>query len=129
MSDLERGMILQNILTARPQIEYAWFCALLAEERSELRQDGAGNNFGPLCRGVDSVLLNGAGNFDEVLVDHGNEGYAVFGSEVAEDLVEGVDVVRTIIGGQGDAREKNLDVSGFESGDNGVEILASLIWR
>jgi len=52
---------------------------------------------------VDAVLLDGAGDVDEVLVDHGHEGRMMLGGEVAEGLIEGVDVVGTVVGREGDA--------------------------
>jgi len=78
---------------------------------------------------VDAVLLDGAGNVDEIFVDHRNERDVMFCSEVLKDLVERLDVVRAIVGRQGNAGEQGLDVSGFESGEYGVQVFASLIGR
>ena len=78
---------------------------------------------------MDAVLLNGAGHVDEVLVDHRNERDVMLRSEILKDLVERLDVVRAIVGRQGNAGEQGLDMSGFESGEYGVQVFASLIGR
>lgn len=80
-------------------------------------------------RGMDAVLLDGAGDIDEVFVDHGDETHVVLRGEVAEDLVERGDVVGAIVGGQRDACEEDLDVCGLQGGEDGVEVLARLIRR
>ena len=91
-------------------------CGLFVEKGSELGQQSAGDDFGALGGGVYPVLLDGAGDVYEVLVDHGDEGDVVFRSEVAEDIVEGRDVVGTVIKGQRDACQQDFDVGGFKSG-------------
>jgi len=73
---------------------------------------------------VDAVGLNGAGDADQILVDHGNKGDVVLLGEVAEDLVEGVDVVGAVVGGQGDAGEQYLDMRGFEGVEHLVQVAA-----
>ena len=78
---------------------------------------------------MDAVLLDGAGDVDQVFVDHRHKGDVVVGSESAEDLVEGLHVVGAVVGGQGDAGEQDLDVRGFESGKHLVEVAAGLIER
>ena len=100
---------------------------LFVEQRGELWQDCAGDDFGTLDGGVDSVLLDGARDVDEIFVDHGDEGDVMFSGKVAEDLVEGLDVVRAVIRRKGDASEEHLDVCGFEGGEDCVEILLRLI--
>ena len=76
---------------------------------------------------MDAVLLNRAGNVDQVFVDHGHKCDVMLRGEVAEDLVEGVNVVLAVVGGKGDAGEQDFDVCGFEGGENLIEIAASLI--
>ena len=78
---------------------------------------------------MDAVGLDGIGDVDEVFVKHGHEGGVVFGREDAEDLLEGVDIVRAIVGREGDAGEQNFDVRVFERGEHLVEVAASLIGR
>ncbi len=78
---------------------------------------------------MDAVGLDGAGDVDEVFVEHGHEGGVVLGGEIAEDLLEGVDVIAAVVGRQGDAGQQDLDVSGFERGEDGVEIAARPIRR
>ena len=47
----------------------------------------------------------------------------MLGGEIAEGLVEGVDVVGAVVGRKGDAGEHNLDMSGFKGGQHGIEIV------
>ena len=104
-------------------------CELFVKERSELWQDGAGDDLGALGGGMDAILLDGARKVDQIFVDHRNEGYMVLCGEIAEVFVERLDVVRAVIGRKGDAGEKHLDVRGSEGGENGVEVLAGLVGR
>lgn len=53
----------------------------------------------------------------------------MFGREVAEELVELVDVFGAVVGGQGDAGEQDFDVGGFKGGEDLVEVAAGLIER
>jgi len=59
---------------------------------------------------VNAVLLDGAGDMDKVFVEHGNKRRVVLRGEIAKGLVEGVDVIRTVVGRKGDAGEQDLDV-------------------
>lgn len=77
---------------------------------------------------MDSVFLDGAGDVHQVLVDHGNEGGRMLcGVDLAEDFVEGVDVIGAVVGRQGNARKQNLDVGVLERGEDGVEVFASVV--
>jgi len=76
---------------------------------------------------MDAVLLDGAGDVDEVLVEHGYEGGVVLGGEIAKGLVEGLDVVGAVVGRQGDAGEQDLDVCGFKGGEHGIKIVAGQV--
>ena len=78
---------------------------------------------------MDAVLLDDSGNVDEVLVDHGDKGWVVLGGEVAEDLFKGLDVVRAVVGREGDSGEQDLDVRVFERGEYLVEVAAGLVGR
>lgn len=118
------------MVTAQGPFEIAGFWAVLfAKKRGELGQHCAGDDLGAFGGGVNAVLLDGAGDVDEVFVDHGDEADVVFCGEAAEDLVERGDVVGSVVWGQGDASEKNLDVRGLEGGEDGVEVVARLIRR
>ena len=76
---------------------------------------------------MDSVRLDRIGDINEVLVNHGNQGYAVFGGKIAEDLIEGVDVVGAVVWRQGDACEQYLDMRNFECVQNRIKVAACLI--
>lgn len=76
---------------------------------------------------MNAVLLDGGGDVDEIFVDHGDEGDTVLRGEIAEHFVECRYVVGAVVGGKRDASEKDLDVSGFERGEDRVEVFAGLI--
>ncbi len=63
-----------------------------------------------------SVLLNCAGEVNKVSVEHGNEGRMMLSSQIAKGLVEGLDVVRSVVGWKSDAGEEDLDVRIFKGG-------------
>jgi len=75
---------------------------------------------------MDAVALDCAGNVDQVFVNHGHEGRVVLGGEVAEDLLELLDVLRAVVGGEGDGGEQDFDVRVFERGQDLVEVAAGL---
>ena len=64
---------------------------------------------------MDAILLDGIGNIDQAFVNHRDKGDVVLGGEIAEDLLEGVDVVGPIVGRKGNACEQNLDVGRFKA--------------
>jgi len=99
---------------------------LLVQQRPERGRHCFGKDFGAFGGGVDAVLLNGVGDVDQVLVNHGHEGGVVFGCHIDEHLLEGVDVIGTIIRREGDAGQQDFDVRVFEGGQNGIEILPRL---
>ena len=72
-------------------------------------------------------MLDGAGDVDKVFVDHGDKGGVVFGGQVAEDLLEGVDVVGAVVGREGDAGEQNFDAGSIQGGQDLVEVAARLV--
>ena len=78
---------------------------------------------------MNAVRLDGVGDMDQVLVDHGHKGDVCLRGQVAEDLIEGLDVVGPVVGRQGDAGEQNFDVRGFERGQDLIEVAAGLIER
>jgi hypothetical protein len=51
-----------------------------------------------------------------VLVEIWEECWIVFFGEIAEEQVEGMDVVESVIGRKGNGDENNLDVRAFERG-------------
>jgi len=73
---------------------------LLAQQRHQHREKRPRQDLGAFGGGVDAVSLNGAGDFDQVLVEHGNKGRVVPGGEVAIDLFELQDVVLPVVGGR-----------------------------
>lgn len=88
--------------------------------RDDLRSLGCGMN---------AVGLDGVGDIDQILVDHGHDRAVMFGGQIKVDLVELVDVVGSVVGRQGDAGEKHLDVRVFESGDDRFEVAPRLVER
>ena len=75
---------------------------------------------------MDAVCLDRPGNVDQVLVDHGDEGYVVLGRQRPEDLAEGADVVGSVVGRQRDAGQQHLYVCSRERPENLVEIVLAL---
>jgi len=78
---------------------------------------------------VNAVGLNSAGDGDEILVDHRHKGDVVVRGERAEELLEGLDVVGSVVGRQRDAGEQDFNVRGFERGEDLIEIAAGLSER
>lgn len=76
---------------------------------------------------MDAVGLNGAGDIDQVFVDHGHDGGVMAGGEVEEDLIELMDVIGAVVGRQRDAGDEDLDMRAAERGDDGIKIAAGLI--
>ena len=76
---------------------------------------------------MDAVCLNCAGDMDQVFIEHGHEGCVVLGGNVAEDLLEGLDIVLAVVWGQSNAGEQDFDVRAFERGQNLVEVAAGLV--
>lgn len=78
---------------------------------------------------MNAILLDCVRNVYQVFVDHGNKGSVVLCGQVAEDCFEGVDVVRAVIGREGDAGKQNLDVCALESSQHLVKVAARLVER
>jgi len=78
---------------------------------------------------MNAIGLNRAGNADQVLVNHGNQGYVVLLGEVAEDLLELLDVVMAVVGRKGNASQQNFDMGVFQSRQHRIEVAASLAER
>ena len=118
------------ILAVRPHVEI-WRAegGLFAKQRSETGQDGASDDLGAFGGRVDAVLLDGAGDVDQVFVDHGDEGDVVLDGEITEAFVKSLDVVRSVVGRKSDAGEKHFNVRRFEGGEDSVEVLAGLVGR
>ena len=76
---------------------------------------------------MNAVGLDGAGNFDQILVEHGHEGDVVLGGELGKYLVEGLDVFGAVVGRERDSGQQNPDVRGFERRQHLVQIAASLL--
>ena len=97
------------------------------QEGFEGGEQGVGDDAGAFGGGVDAVGLDGAGNMHQVFVDHGDKGGVVFRCEIAEDLLEGLDVVIAVVGREGDAGEQDFDVRVFERGENLVKVAPGLV--
>ena len=100
----------------------------LMQQRLEGCEHGVGQKVGAFGGGVDAVLLDGAGNVDEVFVDHGNEGGVVPGGEVAKGLVEGLDVVGAVVGRESDSGKQDFDMRVRESRENSIKVVAGHVW-
>lgn len=78
---------------------------------------------------MNAVGLNSVGNFNEVFVNHGHKCSMVFGREVAKNLVERVNIIAAVVGGQRNSGEKHLDVGIIERSEDGVEVATGLVGR
>ena len=78
---------------------------------------------------MNSILLDGAGNVDEVFIDHRHKSHMVPRSERFEKLIEGLDVVGAVVRGQRNSSQQDLDVRGFEGTENLFEVAARLFER
>ena len=83
-----------------------------------------GDELGAFGGGVDAVLLDGAGDGVDAVVEHGHEGDVMFGGGFAVDGVEALDVLLAVVGREGDADEKDADFGVLEGGEDGVEVAA-----
>ena len=108
-------------------------CSLIpvpfTKQRLQLREERVGDDLRTFGGGMDAVLLDGAGDVDEILVDHGHKRNVMPGGEVTEDLLERVDVVGAVVGREGDAGQQDFDVRGFKGGQDLVKIAAGLVGR
>jgi hypothetical protein len=75
-----------------------------------------------------AIGLNRVGNVHEVFVDHWHKGTVMLGGEVAEDFIEGHDVISSVVGGKSDSREQYLDLSAIKRCENRVQIATCLVW-
>lgn len=78
---------------------------------------------------MNAVGLDGIGNLNEVFVNHGHKCSVVFGCEVTKNLVERLNVIAAVVGGQRNSGEKHLDVGVAERSEDGVEVAAGLVGR
>lgn len=100
---------------------------LFVQHGCERREQGVGDDLRALDGGMDAVALNRVRNVDQVFIDHGHKCGVVPGGKIAEDFLEGCDVVAAVVGGQGDAGKKNLDVRIFKCCEHLFEVASSLI--
>ena|SRR6266568_4150030 len=79
---------------------------------------------------MDAIRLDRVWNIDQIFVNHWDKGRVVFDGKIAEDLIEGLDVVASIIRRQRDAGKEHLDVGIFERREDRVEVAAGLVrWQ
>ena len=103
--------------------------SLLRQQRPKRWQQRFGQDLRAFCGGVNAVGLDGAGNVDEVFIDHGHKGYVVTESQSAIDLLERLDVVGAVVGRQRDAGEKNFNVGRLKRCEDLIEVVAGLVER
>jgi hypothetical protein len=75
---------------------------------------------------VNSIGLNGAGNVDQIFIDHWNEGGVMFRGKRLEKLVELSNVIGAVVWWQGDSREQYFNMRRLERGDDLIKIAARL---
>src|ERR1035437_9626739 len=102
---------------------------LFFEQRLQRRQQALRNDLRAFGRRVNSILLDRAGNVNEILVDHGHKCNMVPGGKSTEDLIERLDVLGPVIGRQRYAGQQNLDVRGFERSQHLIELAPCLLER
>ena len=96
------------------------------EQGQEQGEEVVGEDLGAFGRGVDPVFLNGTGNRVDVGVKHGQQGHMVFRCDEVVGLVEGLDVVGTVVRGQRYTGEDDF-AAGVEKGaDDGIEVAARI---
>jgi len=100
---------------------------LLTQQQQERRQQRSRYDLGAFGGGVDAVGLDCAGDVDQIFVDHGHEGWVVFGCEVTENLVKLLNVIMAVVGRKGDAGKQDLGVRVFKRGQHLVEVAAGLV--
>ncbi len=78
---------------------------------------------------MNAVSLNGSGDAHEVFVNHRNDRHMMRGGEIEEELIELMNIVRTVVRGQGDPGEQNFDVRVAESSEDRIQIAARDVER
>lgn len=95
----------------------------LAKKRFKSGKKRVRKNLRAFGGGMNAVGLDGARNVNQVLVDHGHKGDMRARGRLAKDVIERVNVIRTVIGRQRDAGQKHADVRMKQGGQHLVEIL------
>ena len=79
--------------------------------------------------GVSFIALHHAGHAVDVLQQEGKHGDVVFVRDLRVIVVELLDIIRTVVGGQGDAGESDLGARLLQGGDDLVEVVAGIADR
>jgi hypothetical protein len=95
-----------------------------AKQGDQKREEIVGDELRAFGGGVDSVVLNGAGDGVDVSVELGQERNVEFGGEEAIGFVELLDVVGAVVGREGNAGEDDFAAGLEQGGDDGVEVAA-----
>ena len=100
---------------------------LLAQQWFQHRQQGLRNDLGAFGGGMNSILLNRARHTYKVFVDHGNQGGVVPRCQIGVHLIELVNIVGPVIGGQGDAGQQYTDVRSLKRRQHLIEVAPGLV--
>ena len=98
--------------------------ALSAEQGKEQGEEVLGEKLGAFRRGMDAVVLNGAGDRVDAGVQLRQQGHVILCRDQPVGFIKLADVVGAVVGGQGNAGEENPAVSAEQGADDGVEITA-----
>jgi len=75
---------------------------------------------------MDAIALDRSRDIDQIFIKHGHESNVVLRREIAKNLIECADVVRSIVRRQRDAGKQDLHMSFLKRGEHLVEIRARL---
>ena len=90
-------------------------------------EDVFGDDLVAFGGGVGAVGLHHSIYAVDVLEEEGQERDVVLPGEQGVGLLELLDVVGTVVGGEADAGEGEPDAAGFEAGEDGVEVGARVV--
>ncbi len=75
---------------------------------------------------MDAISLDGAGNRNQILIEHGHKRRVITSSDLGKDGLEGADVIGSVIGRQRDAGHQHRNVRMHQRAHDLVEIGAGL---
>lgn len=99
---------------------------LFPEQREDQGEDIVGYDLVAFGGGVGVVALHHAVYAEDSFEKEGQKGDVVFLGDEGVGLIELLDVVGTVVGWKGDARQSDLGAAGLEGGDDLVEISAGV---